>query len=72
MAIYAVYPCRDYLPEKVNVFIDFLAGLFANEQWAKDLAPQAKADANGKARSKAPIGAAQRPARRTTGLDASA
>ncbi len=36
MAIYAVYPCRDYLPEKVNVFIDFLASLFATEQWARD------------------------------------
>jgi DNA-binding transcriptional LysR family regulator len=38
MAIYAVYQCRDYLPEKVNVFIDFLAGLFSNEQWVKDTA----------------------------------
>ena len=38
MAIYAVYPCRDYLPEKVNVFIDFLATLFSNEQWVKDTA----------------------------------
>lgn len=38
MAIYAVYPCRDYLPEKVNVFIDFLASLFSNEQWIKDTA----------------------------------
>jgi len=37
LAIYAVYPCRDYLPEKVNVFIDFLSGLFANEQWSKEV-----------------------------------
>jgi DNA-binding transcriptional LysR family regulator len=31
-AIYAVYPCRDYMPEKVNVFIEFLAARFATEQ----------------------------------------
>lgn len=30
-AIYAVYPCRDYMPEKVNVFIEFLAGLFSGD-----------------------------------------
>mgnify|MGYP002085773096 CR=1 FL=1 len=27
VAIYAVYPCRDFMPEKVNVFIEFLAEL---------------------------------------------
>ena len=48
MAIYAVYPCRDYLPEKVNVFIDFLAGLFATEQWSKDTAAPAKVEPKGK------------------------
>ena len=63
MAIYAVYPCRDYLPEKVNVFIDFLAGLFANEQWARDVPQAVKADAL-KAKAKAPVGAAQRPLRK--------
>ena len=63
MAIYAVYPCRDYLPEKVNVFIDFLSGLFANEQWARDVPQAAKGDAL-KAKAKAPVGAAQRPVRK--------
>lgn len=65
MAIYAVYPCRDYLPEKVNVFIDFLSSLFANEQWAKDVpALVAKTDAKGK--SKLPSVPAK-PARRAAG-----
>lgn len=35
LAIHAVYPCRDYMPEKVNVFIDFLSNLFANEAWSR-------------------------------------
>ncbi len=34
-AIHAVYPCREYMPEKVNVFIDFLAELFADAPWIK-------------------------------------
>ena len=69
MAIYAVYPCRDYLPEKVNVFIDFLAGLFANEQWARDVPQAVKADAL-RAKAKAPVGTAQRPVRKgAAGLD---
>lgn len=53
MAIYAVYPCRDYLPEKVNVFIDFLASLFANEQWARDIASIGHAEAPAKPRGAA-------------------
>lgn len=27
-AIHAVYPCRDFMPEKVNVFIEYLASLY--------------------------------------------
>jgi DNA-binding transcriptional LysR family regulator len=72
MAIYAVYPCRDYLPEKVNVFIDFLAGLFANEQWAKDLPPPARAEASAKGRGAKGAGSSARASRRTNGVAASA
>jgi DNA-binding transcriptional LysR family regulator len=39
LAIHAVYPCRDYMPEKVNVFIDFLANLFATEAWSRSDTP---------------------------------
>jgi DNA-binding transcriptional LysR family regulator len=39
LAIYAVYPCRDYMPEKVNVFIQFLTQLYGEEPyWEKQLA----------------------------------
>ena len=38
VAIYAVYPCRDFMPEKVNVFIEFLADLYGNDPyWDKGL-----------------------------------
>ena len=33
LPIYAVYPSRRYLPAKVRVFIDFLAGRFARPDW---------------------------------------
>ncbi len=66
MAIYAVYPCRDYLPEKVNVFIDFLAGLFADEQWAKELPVLPKAEPLAKGRA-AKGNTAVKPARRPNG-----
>lgn len=37
MAIYAVYPSRDFVPSKVNVFIDFLARNFESKPyWEKD------------------------------------
>lgn len=74
MAIYAVYPCREYLPEKVNVFIDFLASLFANEQWAKDLPQLAAGNGTAKSRpAKSANGVAQgRPPRRTNGAGLSA
>lgn len=68
MAIYAVYPCRDYLPEKVNVFIDFLAGLFVNEPWGKDVPSLVKAD--GKAKSRSQVASPSQSPRRGAGIDA--
>jgi DNA-binding transcriptional LysR family regulator len=73
MAIYAVYPCREYLPEKVNVFIEFLVGLFADEQWAKDVPPLAKGDAGTtKGRGGKGSPTSPRPSRRSAGIDADA
>ena len=38
MAIHAVYPCREFMPTKVNVFIDFLASLYgAAPYWEEGL-----------------------------------
>ena len=38
VAIYAVYPSREFMPSKVNVFIEFLSELYAPEPyWNKDL-----------------------------------
>jgi DNA-binding transcriptional LysR family regulator len=38
VAIHAVYPCREFMPAKVDVFIDFLAELYAPEPyWDKGL-----------------------------------
>jgi DNA-binding transcriptional LysR family regulator len=38
VAVYAVYPCREFMPAKVNVFIEFLADLYGNEPyWDKGL-----------------------------------
>ena len=33
VAIYAVYPCRDFMPEKVNVFIEYLAALYGTDPY---------------------------------------
>jgi hypothetical protein len=33
VAIYAVYPCREFMPAKVNVFIEFLAELYGPEPY---------------------------------------
>lgn len=33
VAIHAVYPCRDFMPEKVNVFIEFLSDIYGNEPY---------------------------------------
>jgi DNA-binding transcriptional LysR family regulator len=36
MAVYAVYPCRDFMPTKVNAFIEYIAGHFGLEPyWEK-------------------------------------
>lgn len=38
VAIYAVYPCREFMPAKVNVFIEFLTELYgAQPYWDKGL-----------------------------------
>jgi DNA-binding transcriptional LysR family regulator len=38
MAIHAVYPCREFMPSKVSVFIEFLSGLYGAEPyWEKGL-----------------------------------
>ncbi|MDH3579002.1 MAG: LysR family transcriptional regulator [Hyphomicrobiales bacterium] len=38
VAIYAVYPCRQYVPAKLRVFVDYLAGRFGPEPyWNKGL-----------------------------------
>lgn len=38
MAIHAVYPCREFMPSKVNVFIEFLSALYGAEPyWEKGL-----------------------------------
>lgn len=33
VAIYAVYPCREFMPAKVNVFIEYLAELYGTEPY---------------------------------------
>lgn len=36
--IYAVYPCREFMPAKVNAFIEFLSELYgSNPYWNKDV-----------------------------------
>ena len=42
VGIYAVYPCREFMPAKVNVFIEFLAELFGNEPYWERGLDQAK------------------------------
>ncbi|MGE0765917.1 MAG: LysR family transcriptional regulator [Hyphomicrobiaceae bacterium] len=53
VAIYAVYPCRDFMPEKMNVFIEYLADLYGPEPYwneGLDLAALGKAPARAPAR----------------------
>ncbi|MGL4396339.1 MAG: LysR family transcriptional regulator [Hyphomicrobium sp.] len=39
-AIYAVYPCREFMPAKVNAFIEYLAELYSSENaWDKTVSP---------------------------------
>ena len=64
MAIYAVYPSRDFMPAKVSVFLDMLAKTFGSDPyWNKDLPPSdsapvqkrsGKVPAKGKAKAAAP------------------
>lgn len=48
VAIYAVYPCRDFMPTKVNALIEYLADLYGSEPYwekaidLKALMPDAK------------------------------
>ena len=53
-AIHAVYPSRDFLPAKVNIFIEHLAGIYASETtWAGEpTAADAKAPARAGAKSR--------------------
>lgn len=38
VAVYAVYPCREFMPAKVNALIEYLAELYGNEPyWDKEL-----------------------------------
>ena len=55
VAIYAVYPCREFMPAKVNVFIEFLAELYGVEPyWNKgfEFTKTPRAAAPAKARAK--------------------
>jgi DNA-binding transcriptional LysR family regulator len=33
LAVYAVYPCRQFVPAKLRVFVDFLAQLYGPEPY---------------------------------------
>ncbi len=68
VAIYAVYPCRDFMPEKVNVFIDFLSELYGSgtPYWEEGVdlsryyAEPASKPAKAEAKSRAPATASAR------------
>jgi DNA-binding transcriptional LysR family regulator len=67
LGIYAVYPCREFMPAKVNVFIEFLSELFGNEPyWEKGLDLTAKP--NGHDRSHAASSTASRGRKRGNGM----
>jgi DNA-binding transcriptional LysR family regulator len=68
VAIYAVYPCREFMPAKVNVLIEFLAELYGPEPyWDKGMdldslglgRPMARARGRGGARSPKAVVAAR-------------
>jgi len=47
--IYAVYPCREFMPAKVSVFIDFLAELYGSDPyWNKGLELSRRGSSRGK------------------------
>ena len=61
VAIYAVYPCREFMPARVNVLIEFLADLYGTEPyWDKGMDPvslgldEAAPKAKGRAGAKSP------------------
>lgn len=60
VAIYAVYPCREFMPAKVNACIDFLAELYGSEPyWDRGFdASKAKTPAPAAKPSKAKVAAA--------------
>jgi hypothetical protein len=53
VAIYAVYPCRDFMPTKVNALIEFLSDLYGTEPYWDKAFDQTTTGAAAKAASKA-------------------
>jgi DNA-binding transcriptional LysR family regulator len=67
VAIHAVYPCRDFMPEKVNVFIEFLSEIYGNEPYWNQrvdidrlLKPACAVAENGGAKKVSPAGSPSR------------
>jgi DNA-binding transcriptional LysR family regulator len=53
VSIYAVYPCRDFMPTKVNALIDYLTDLYSSENyWDKGLDLDKLATMSGKSAPK--------------------
>ena len=70
VAIYAVYPCREFMPSKVSVFVEFLAELYGAEPyWDRGIdlgklrAARSPPKAMGKRVAKRPNTSASAPAR---------
>ena len=61
-SVYAVYPCRDFMPAKVSVFIDFLADLYGSDPYWDQ-----KLDLEGMLEAAAMGGTAARPEKATAG-----
>ncbi len=48
VGIFAVYPCREFMPNKVNVFIEYLAELYGNQlYWEKSQGKHCNGNADG-------------------------
>ncbi|MEQ1719350.1 MAG: LysR family transcriptional regulator [Hyphomicrobium sp.] len=58
--IYAVYSCREFMPSKVNAFIEYLAELYANDAQWDHLSPEAIKNATALERPLRRIGKAGR------------
>ncbi len=57
MAIYAVYPCRDFMPTKVNAFIEYIAEHFSLEPyWEKGLGLDTSKKAADQRQVRGPLG----------------